>query len=280
MKFADLHIHTNCSDGEHTPEEVIKLACQRDLSCVAITDHDTIYAIEPAIKAAQELNLEVIPGVELSVEQDQHEIHILGYFIDWQASWFQEKLKQIRQERQRRAWAIVDKLKEQGISLDAAELKDRTASEAIGRLHIAKMLKKQGQVGSIKEAFNKYLGNNSCCYVKKFKLTAAEAIDIIARLGGLSVLAHPFVMDSDELIVEFVQLGLKGIEIYYPEHDQAKIAHYLSLAERYGLLVTGGSDCHGLGKQKATIGDVKLPYKLIVAMKKELGANPDEQKQS
>ena len=269
MKYADLHIHTKFSDGTFAPERIVKQAHELGLSCIAITDHDTICAIEPAIKEADLLNIEIIPGVELSAEIDDYEIHILGYFIDWRADWFKRKLEQICDVRKKRALAIIKKLQVFGINLDANEVMQEATLGAVGRLHIARMLQKKGFVHSIQEAFNKYIGNGRPCYVKKFKLTVAEAIDMMRRLKGLAVLAHPYSIGNDELISEFAQLGLRGIEVYYPEYDRATTEHYQNLAKKYGLLVTGGSDCHGLGKDRVMMGEIKIPYNLVEALKKE-----------
>lgn len=269
MKYADLHIHTKFSDGTLSPEQVVKEAHKVGLSCIAITDHDEISGIRPAIEEANKVNLEVIPGVELSAEIDDYEIHILAYFIDWQVKWFKDKLKQICDVREKRALTIIEKLKSQGIDLNPDEVLGLAAKGAVGRLHIAKMLERGGFVHSIQEAFNKYIGNGCPCYVKKFKLTPAEAIDMIRRLKGLAVLAHPYNIGNDELIPEFVQLGLRGIEAYYPGQDKATSEHYKNLATKYGLLITGGSDYHGLAKNKALLGEVKVPYSLVEELKKQ-----------
>lgn len=270
MKYADLHIHTKLSDSTFTPEQVIKQAHASGLSCVAITDHDTVDAIEPAIREAGQWNIEVIPGVELTAEIDDYEIHILGYFINWQAGWFKKKLKQICEVRNRRALAIIEKLRNLDIGLDADELMNKALPGSVGRLHIARMLQEKGFVSSIQEAFNKYIGSGRPCYVKKFKLTPAEAIDMIRKLNGLAVLAHPHVIGNDRLIAQFAQLGLRGLEVYYPEHDKATTKHYLDLAKECRLLITGGSDCHGLGKNRILIGEIKVPYELVEALKREV----------
>ena len=272
MKYADLHIHTKFSDGTFTPERIVKQAHELGLSCIAITDHDTVCAIEPARKEAESLGIELIPGVELAAEIDDYEIHILGYFIDWRAGWFGKKLEQICDVRRRRALAIIEKLRAFGISLDSGEVMREAAVGSVGRLHIARIMERGGFVHSIQEAFNKYIGNGRPCYVKKFRLTPAEAINMIYRLKGLAVLAHPYTIGNDELIPGFVQLGLRGIEVYYPEHNRSTTGHYRDLAEKYGLLVTGGSDCHGLGKDRVLMGEVKIPYDLVEALKKEAEA--------
>jgi len=278
LKYADLHIHTKFSDGTFSPERIVKQAHQLGLSCIAITDHDTVCAIEPARREAEGLGIELIPGVELAAEIDDYEIHILGYFIDWQAGWFRKKLEQICDVRKRRALAIIEKLRAFGISLDSDEVMREAAVGSVGRLHIARIMERGGFVHSIQEAFNKYIGNGRPCYVKKFRLTPAEAINMIYRLKGLAVLAHPYTIGNDELIPGFVQLGLRGIEVYYPEHNRSTTGHYRDLAEKYGLLVTGGSDCHGLGKDRVLMGEVKIPYDLVEALKKEAEALKSGQK--
>lgn len=270
MKYADLHIHTNFSDGTFTPKRVIQEASQRGLSCISITDHDTVSAIAPAKNEAERFNIEVIPGVELSAERDGYEIHILGYFIDWQAGWFQKKLEQICDVRKSRALTIIEKLKKEGVDLDSDELLCKTTSGSVGRLHIARMLQEKGFVYSLQEAFNKYIGEGRPCYVKKFKLTPAETIDMIDRLKGLSVLAHPHTIGNDELIGKLVQLGLRGIEVYCSERNKAAIEHYKNLAKEHRLLITGGSDCHGLGKDRVLMGEIMVPYSLVEILKKEV----------
>lgn len=269
MRYADLHIHTMFSDGTFSPEEAVKEAHKLGLSCIAITDHDAVSAIEPAMRAANTLDTEVIPGIELTAEMDNNEVHILGYFIDWQAQWFQDKLEQICAVRKKRALTIIEKLKAQGIHLDPDELLRLSAPGSVGRLHIARMLEREGFVYSTQEAFNKYIGNGRPCYVKKFNLPPAEAIEIICRLKGLAVLAHPYTLGNDEFIPELVQMGLRGLEVYYPEHGKSTTRHYLNLAQKYGLLVTGGSDCHGNSYNGGMFGQIKLPYNLVEALKKE-----------
>lgn len=280
MKYADLHIHTNFSDGTFTPEQVVRQAQEKGLCCIAITDHDTVSAIEPAIKEAEKSNIELIPGVELTAEVNDCEIHLLGYFVNYQTQWFTDKLDQICAVRRRRALHIIEKLKNCGIDLDPEELMSEVSSGSIGRPHIASMMKKKGYVISLQEAFDKYIGNGCPCYVKKFKLTPAEAIEMIRKVGGLAVLAHPHYMGNDRLISEFARLGLKGIEVYYAEYNSAVTEHYQNLAKKYGLLITGGSDCHGQSEGRPKIGGVKIPYNLVEAMKKEIEILRNEQKSS
>lgn len=270
MKYADLHIHTRFSDGAYEPAEIIAQARQSGLSCIALTDHDSVEAIAPALSCAERQNIEIIPGIELTCEMNNCEVHILGYCIDWQAQWFRDKLEQIREVRRNRAWAIINKLRDAGITLNAGKLWEETRpATAIGRLHIARMLVEGGFVSSIKEAFSRYIGEGKPCYVKKYKLTPTEAITMIERLNGISVLAHPHKMNNDSLIPEFVRLGVRGIEGYYPEYNAAVTARYQDIAQRYGLLVAGGSDYHGMGGCNTLLGMVRVPYPCVEKLKAE-----------
>ncbi|MFH1245259.1 MAG: PHP domain-containing protein [Candidatus Omnitrophota bacterium] len=277
MKYADLHIHTKFSDGTFEPAEIVTQARQAGLDCIAITDHDSVDAIAPALSCALCLNIEVIPGIELTCEMNDCEIHILGYCIDWQTRWFRDKLEQIRRVRRDRAGAIIKKLQAVGINLDGDKLLEETKpATAIGRLHIARMLEREGFVSSIKEAFFRYIGEGKSCYVKKYKLTPKEAITMINRLNGLSVLAHPHKIGSDSLILEFARLGLRGIEGYYPEYNADITEHYQRIAQKHGLLVTGGSDYHGLGESRTALGGVQVPYICVEKLKAEAAARKNQ----
>ena len=269
MKFADLHIHTKFSDGTFTPQRVISEAKKNGLSCIAITDHDQVGAIAPAQEKARRLDIELIPGIELSAEADNLEVHILGYFIDYKANWFLKHLKMMHQVRKTRALSILEKLEAHGMKLNPDIVEEQAQIGAVGRLHIARMLQENKFVQTIQEAFDKYLGNSSSCYVRKFKLTSADAIAMIKKLKGVAVLAHPYCIGNDSLIGEFTKLGLRGLEVYYPEHNKKNTAHYKTLAKQHGLLMTGGSDCHGLSKSKMAIGSVKIEYELVAKLKEE-----------
>ncbi|MFH0840261.1 MAG: PHP domain-containing protein [Candidatus Omnitrophota bacterium] len=268
-KFADLHVHTFHSDGTFTPEEVVKVAHKKGLSAIAITDHDSVDGITPSMAAAKEYGMEIIPGVELTAEEENLEIHILGYFIDWKAEWFEDKLKKIRQARLERIYAMVDKLKSAGVDIDAEKVFKVSGPGAVGRLHLAMALYNEGITASISEAFRKYIGNKSPHYVRKYKLTPKEAADMIIKLGGVPVLAHPRVLARDDLIARFVEDGIRGIEVYHTEHVPNVMTRYEEMASQHGLLITGGSDCHGTGKGEVLLGKVKIPYSFVEALKKE-----------
>ena len=260
MKFADLHLHTLFSDGTYTPEELILAAAKQDLSAIAVVDHDTVDGLDPVIEAAKAKDVEILPGIELTAEYDGLEIHILGYLIDYKRKDLLEKLGFLKKNRIERIYKIVDKLKALGVGLEVQEIFDIAKQGTVGRLHIARAMVAKGCVSSIQEAFQKYIGDRCPAYVCGFRFSPMEAIKLIKDVGGISVLAHPHSLNRDELIPQFIDYGLRGLEAYYPEHTQSMINFYLSLAKKFNLLVTGGSDCHGNAKPEAKIGSIKIPY--------------------
>jgi predicted metal-dependent phosphoesterase TrpH len=267
VKSADLHLHTIFSDGAHTPSELINECEKTGLAAIAIVDHDTIEGIEPTIEIAKTKNIEVLSGIELSAEYNGLEVHILGYLIDCKNPLLQEKLNNLRKIRIERVYKIIDKLKGIGISLEPRTVFDIAKSGTVGRLHIARALLKEGRVGSISEAFQKYIGDKCPAFVLGFRFSPKEAIRLIRDVGGIPVLAHPYSLNNNDLIIEFIKYELMGLEVYYPEHSQSMINLYLSLAEKYDLLVTGGSDSHGIAKPEVRVGCIKIPYDLVERLK-------------
>ena len=265
MKYADLHTHTYFSDGTFSPQEVIALAKKEGLSCISITDHDSIdaYLSFPF----QKEDVELIPGIELTADLNNIEVHILGYLVDYQELWFQEKLREIRQERVSRLEEMCAKLSALGMPIRADEVLEFTGNAAVGRLHLARMMVKKGFVSSAQEAFNRFIGDGRPAYVSRFRLKPGEAIALIRKAGGVAVLAHPYSLANQELIPGFVQDGLMGLEAVYPEHTNSQVKRYKELAQKYGLLVTGGSDCHGQAKPEVKMGMVKLPYEYVESLK-------------
>jgi len=266
VKFADLHLHTIFSDGTYTPEELILESAKCGLSAIAVVDHDTISAVEPLIKTARAKDIEVLPGIELSAEHDGQEVHILGYLIDYKRKELTDKLEFLKKNRVERIYKIVDKLKNMGVALKVESVFDIAAKGTVGRLHVARAMVNAGLVGSIAEAFRRYIGDKCPAYVCNFRFSPIEVMNLIKEVGGIPVLAHPYVIE-DELIPEFVNNGLMGLEVYYSEHTQAMVNFYLGLAKQYNLLVTGGSDCHGNAKPEVKIGSVKIPYELVEKLK-------------
>lgn len=269
MKYADLHIHTSYSDSTFSPQEVVSYAKSKALSAIAICDHDSIDGIEQCQEAGSQLDIEVIPGIEMTVEKPDAEIHILGYFIDWKRDWFQKKLEEIQAARIDRIYKMVEKLKELNLNMDAADIFKLSGKGSVGRLHVAQAMLKAGLIKNYNEAFSKYIGFRKPCYVPNIKFSPQEAIGTLLKVGGVPVLAHPRLMGKDEYIPELVKYGLKGIEVYHTDHKPGMTRHYEEIAKAQGLLMTGGSDCHGMGKGRILIGSVRVSYELVERLKEE-----------
>jgi len=276
MKYADLHIHTYYSDSTFSPEEVVAYADKTGLSAIAICDHDSFDGIEPCQKLAAPLGIEVIPGIELTVEKEDAEIHILGYCINWKDDPLNRKIKALRDARINRMHKIISKLKEEGIEISSDDVFKFSGRGTVGRLHIAQAMLKTGKVRSFKEVFEKYIGFMKPCYVSSAKFTPEEAMKAILGVGGVPVLAHPKTMGKDGYISDLVKCGLRGIEVYHTDHRAADEEHYKKIAEDHGLLITGGSDCHGMGKGRVLIGMVRVPYEIVERLKEESAKIKDE----
>jgi 3',5'-nucleoside bisphosphate phosphatase len=268
---ADLHIHSNFSDGMFSPEEIVRKARDAGLTTISITDHDIIDGIEPAMEEGKKLGIKVIPGIEFTTDVPEAEIHILGYYIDYKAQWLKDLLVKIREGRTNRVYKIIEKLKNLDINLSAKDVLALAEKGSVGRPHVARALLKAGLVKSVQEAFFKYLSNDGPAYVPHFRLTPADAIQTIIKAGGLPVFAHPAVSKRDNLIPEFAADGLAGIEVYYAKHSDLQIKHYQAIARKNGLLMTGGTDFHGLGTGRdIQLGDLKLNDKFIVKLEERL----------
>lgn len=271
MKYADLHVHTFYSDSTFSPEEVVSCARDKGLSAIAICDHDSVDGIEPCQKIGALVDLEIIPGIELTVEKADAEIHLLGYFIDWKAGWFQERLKEIQGSRIDRIYKMVEKLNGANIKVDPEDVFKLAGKGTVGRLHLAQAILKTGKVKSFREIFDKYIGFLRPCYVSNVRFSPEEAIGMLLEVGGVPVLAHPNVMGKDEYIPELIEYGLKGIEVYHTDHKNHAVKRYEKLAKQYNLLMTGGSDCHGLGKGRVLLGEVRVPYELVDRLREASG---------
>ncbi|MDD4908264.1 MAG: PHP domain-containing protein [Candidatus Omnitrophica bacterium] len=269
MKYCDLHLHTVYSDSTYTPEELARKASGAGLGVIAVTDHDTVSGIAPAIEAAKQHNIEVIPAIELTAELNGLEVHILGYFIDYLEKNFVKKLESLKEARIRRLYKMIEKLQALGISLNADSVLGMCHGKgSVGRLHIARALVKEGYCRHTGEAFEKYIGDKGPAYVCGFRFKPAEVIRMIRNTaGGCCVLAHPYSLRNDMLIPALVDEGIQGLEVYYPEHNASMIERYKSMAREYGLVLTGGSDCHGSAKPESRIGSIKVPYELVEKLK-------------
>ncbi len=267
QKFVDLHVHTNASDGEYPADEVIRQASEVGLAAVGIADHDSVDGIDAALEAGEKFCVEVIPGIELSSELGTSEIHVLGYFIDWHDKKLRVLLNIIQDVRKWRARKMVEKL--QGLGLDIAYdevLAEAGDAKAICRPHIARVLLKHGYIEKFQDAFDLYLKSDGPAYVKRYEMSPADAIQTVRRVGGIPVLAHPIFAQADEMLPAYVELGLRGLEVYHIKHDESANRRYEELARKYGLLITGGTNSHG---SKDPVGTVRVPYELVEKLKAE-----------
>ena len=258
----DLHIHSTFSDGTQSPEQIVQVALDKQLTAIAISDHDTISGVVPAQQAAANAELQVLPAVEISTTIDGRDVHILGYFIDLQHAGLLEKLQAIRSARQQRARQIADKLEKLGISIDFEKLLEEAGPDSIGRPHIARRLVREGYVRDAGEAFAQYLRRGGSAYVERYRLAPCEAIELVTAAGGLPVLAHPALDNAEQHVNSLMDCGLQGIEAYHTIHSPAQTRRYIAIAQEKGLLITGGSDSHGPeGPIPVEIGAVEVPDK-------------------
>ena len=276
--YADLHLHTTASDGTIAPSLTVKSAKAAGFSTIAITDHDTINGLEEAFKAGNELNVEVIPGIELSALDGENEIHILGYYIDLNNPNLIDLTAELEHHRTNRAVEMVLKLNGMGMDISIDRVRELADGDVIGRPHIARAMKEKGIIRDIKEAFSsEYIGRGGKAYVERYELTPSAAIEIIKGAGGIPVLAHPGYLSDrssifEETIQKYITCGLQGIEVYYSSHTLSQINYYLDIALKNNMLITGGSDSHG--SKEPILGSVRLPYKFVRALKKARFTEP------
>jgi predicted metal-dependent phosphoesterase TrpH len=272
MKFADLHLHTQFSDGTFTPEELVLRAQNAGLACIALTDHDTVEGCGRAAAACAAVKMEFISGAELTAEHEDTEVHILGYFLDTHSQALLDRIAKFQAVRQNRINEMCAALNKLGIPLQAETVFALANCKSPGRPHVARALVKEKLIGNLDEAFEKYLKKGRPAWVPKTKMSALEGVEMIHQAGGLAVMAHPGLNRTDDIIPDLVDAGLDGIECFHTKHSTATSERYLEIADKFHLLVTGGSDCHGFSKGKPLIGTVKLPYehveKLFAAKKR------------
>ncbi len=280
MGKVDLHIHSTASDGRFSPEEIVRKAAGRGLTVMALADHDSVDGITAAQSAAKAFpQLTFIPGVEISTDIAEGEVHVLGYFIDPASGDLKAALEGFRNSRLGRAQGMIQKLAGLGIHIEWERVKEIAGPGSVGRPHIAQAMLEKGYIASIKEAFVKYIGRNGPAYVEREKLEPVEAARLILRTNGLPVLAHPFTVSNVEAMVAGLKAGgLVGIEAYYGQYTADEIKSLVGLAERFGLLTTGGSDYHGLDDSSETMiggADVPLESALrLIALAQERGLMP------
>lgn len=259
MGYIDLHVHSDASDGTLSPSHVVDLAVSRQLDAVALTDHDTIDGLAPALKAASGYPLELIPGIEMSCIYRGTEIHILGLYIDPHHPGLSQGLQDIRRIRTIRNQQMLQRFQEDGFAIAEADLTVLNPDTVITRAHFAKVLTEKGYTSSMKQAFDKYLqyGGRYCC--RKEETTPALAMALLTEAGAFPILAHPMLYHMgyrqlEEMVIDLKALGLKGIEVYHSSNNQHESGILKQLAKRHHLLPSGGSDFHGSNKPDIEIG--------------------------
>ncbi len=245
------------------------MARKLNLRAIAIADHDTVKGIESAKETGKILKVEVIPGVELSCLVEEIDVHLLGYFIDYKNDDLIAFLEKAQQKRIERAEKIIGRLSKQGVKIELEKVLKAAGNGSVGRPHIAQILIEDGYANDMNEAFIKFIGYHCPAYVPKMEITLAEGVKLVNRYGGIPVLAHPGTYNFDQIIDFAIKVGVKGIEVWHPEHSPAEVEYLMAIAKEYNLLITGGSDCHGGRKGKILIGEVRIPYRYLTALKWE-----------
>ena len=257
----DLHLHTTASDGRRSPTELVQLVAAQGLQQVSISDHDTTEGLAEAYQAAEEFSqLRLIPGIELSTDIPGDELHMLGYFIQYDDEEFQERLRNFRMGRVERARLMIEKLDSLGIHLEWERVMEIAGDGSVGRPHIALAMVEKGYCNEPREAFPEYLGRNGLAYVERTKMTPTEAVEILVGVGGVPVLAHPaYMVDMELQIAELKEAGLLGMEVYYAQFSPDTISKLERIAAQYDLIPCGGSDYHGLGNSDEPLPGIMGP---------------------
>jgi len=268
--FADLHLHTRFSDGSFTPEQVVEHAAKQRLSALALTDHDTLEGCAPMSAACEAAGIEFIPGIELTAEHADHEVHLLGYFLDLENEVLQREIALFQSVRQERIREMVLRLNRLGVPLQAEDVFAVAKCRSPGRPHVARALAELGHCRTMDEAFERFLKRHRPAWVPKHKMSAAHAIELVHQAGGLAVMAHPGLNRTDAVIPALAAVGLDGLECFHTRHSTSQMQHYLTIAGALSLLITGGSDCHGDSRGKPLIGTIKLPYEYVRRLKQRV----------
>jgi len=272
MDYCDLHVHTTASDGSETPTAVVERAKRLGLSAIAVTDHDTCDGVAEALSAGKTQGLEVIPGIEVSVDYQGHGIHILGYFVDPSSTAFERLLEWVIVERKRRNHEIADAMRADGIPIYPEHLKEKYPASVVGRPHFAAELVELGYAESVKDAFTRYLNKGQKYYRKRRYIPLQEGLQIIRDAGGKPVFAHPYQYKMDDagmltLATLLRDAGAVGIECAYTGYTEAQKAHIRDIAASLGLCLTGGSDFHGVRKPDIELGNSMVPYAYLETLK-------------
>lgn len=266
----DLHIHTTASDGRLSPEEVLVKAAECGLSFIAITDHDTVDGLISLTSSCLNHRPVVIPGIEFSIDMPGCEVHLLGYYIDPFNIELKKQLTNLIDDRRLRIEKIVTKLNKLGYNITKEEIfKNTKETTSIGRPYVARVLVEKGYYQSVADVFNKLLYKNGPAYVPHYKLKPRQAIDLINYCRGIPVLAHPGLIGDDGIVIKMIEDGIRGIEVYHPRHNSVEICKYLELARQYRLVVTGGSDFHGIpSRYPEKLGMFSVPDELALNLQR------------
>lgn len=259
----DLHTHSTASDGLYSPAELVKHASEAGLSIIALTDHDTTNGLAEALAAGEARHLEVIPGIEVNTDISGSEVHVLGYFLEYQQPAFQQTLNTLREMRVTRAQRMVEKLQGFGLKITWERVRELAAG-TVGRPHVAAALVEGGYAESVADAFNRYIGRDKPGYVPRYKLAPLDAIRLINSVHGLPVLAHPAgIPGLEDLLPSLCEAGLVGLETYYGDYEPKTVQYLKSLADYYHLIPTGGSDYHGPGIHPTPLGARDVPEESV-----------------
>ncbi len=282
----DLHIHSTASDGTLTPSEIMAMAVRLGLKAIAITDHDTISGSAAAIANGIPRSLAFLTGIEISAASppgypSRSSVHVLGYGIDLFDASINRLLTVLKTSRENRNPKIIERLNTMGMDVTMAELSQIVGDATAGRPHIAQLMVSRGLADSISDAFIRFLGKNKPAYVEKYRVPMKDAIETIKKAGGVSVLAHPYLVDLadpdsfEPFLLTLTDMGLEGIEAIYPEHSEAATAQYRQLALKHNLLITGGTDFHGANSPTIRMGsgddNFHVPYPLYENLMERLG---------
>lgn len=264
MVKVDLHIHSNYSDGVFSPRDLLEMLQQYDYDLISITDHDTIDGCREALSLAAHYDIKMITGVEISTDINGRDVHILAYGFDINDRQFRRFLHDIENGRMNRARKMVKLLAKMKMKLDFKSVLNLTGKfNLVGRPHIARALIEAGYCRDIKEAFDNYIGEGQPCYIPKPAPNAHQVITSIKKAGGVSVLAHPYIYHDDKMVEWLIQQGLQGLEVFYSRHTNEETRRYEELADKYGLIKTGGSDFHGHGSDMNFFGFFSAPEKVL-----------------
>jgi len=266
----DLHVHSTASDGVYSPAEIVNLGCQLGLTGIALTDHDTVDGIQEACQAGRSSGLDVIPGIEINTDYADREVHILGYGINPDEPTLLASLAIIKEARYSRGCQMIDKLEKLGLPVAWEEVTELAAGGVVGRPHIAMAMIKHGYVKSVHEAFSSYLSRGKAAYIPRYKITPGEAVNIIYKAGGCPVLAHPGLINDEQIADEVVKF-VAGIEVYYPEHSMKETERWERYAKERGMIITGGSDFHGLPGNKNCLGKQTASLEQVMHLKSVYG---------